>query len=78
MQKPSLGRIVLIKVDPAANNGSDTAPAIITRVWNDDMVNVRIMLDTFTCPPSQTSVRLCDTEDDAVKAGHACYWPPRV
>lgn len=78
MQKPSLGRVVLVKVDPAANNGSDTAHASITRVWNDGMVNIRVMLDAFTTPEWKTSVALCDTEEEAVATGYACYWPPRV
>lgn len=32
MQKPTIGRIVIVPVDPATSNGSDVAPAIITRV----------------------------------------------
>lgn len=46
---PTVGRIVLVIVDPASNNGSEIAPAIITRVWsgNDDraLVNYRILGD---------------------------------
>lgn len=79
MQKPSLGHVVLVKVDPAQNNGSDTAHASITRVWSDELVNIRVMLDAFSMPLWLTSVNLFDTEDEAVAAGrHTCYWPPRV
>jgi len=68
-----------MKVDAAQNNGSDTAHASITRVWNDGMVNIRVMLDAFTMPLWMTSVALFDTEDEAVVHGsYACWWPPRV
>lgn len=78
-QRPALGRCVHVKVDPSTNNGSDTAHANITRVWNDGMVNIRVTLDAFSCPTWMTSVKLFDTEDEAVANGsHSCYWPPRV
>lgn len=82
-QKPSLGRVVLTRVDPAMNNGSDIAPAIITRVWNDHlgpehwMVNIRVQLDAFTMPLWATSVKLLDAEP-AADAQHVAWWPPRV
>lgn len=44
MQTPSLGQVVLVPADPKANNGASEAPATITRVWNDHMVNVRVLL----------------------------------
>lgn len=81
MQKPSLGRNVLVKVDPAMNNGSDTASATITRVWSDDMVNIRVTLDAFTMPLWLTSVVLCANEEEALSgldSVRSCYWPPRV
>lgn len=85
MQTPSLGRIVLVKVNPASNNGSDTAHAAITRVWGqgDDgnwTINVRVTLDaSLVADPWLTSVRLFDTEEQAVANGpSSAYWPPRV
>jgi hypothetical protein len=84
MQKPSLGRVVLAKVDPSTNNGSNTAPAIITHVWSDTSINVRVMLDAFTMPEWRTSVLLVETEEEALAHeaanpySRACYWPPRV
>lgn len=93
MITPSLGRIILVNVQPVTNNGSDTAPAVITRVWSDTMVNVRVLLDTSTNPPNLTSVTLYPTREDldaararrdtehphlAEQPMHAAYWPPRV
>lgn len=93
MQKPSLGRIVLVTVNPMTNNGADVTPAVITRVWSDTMVNVRVLLDAPTNPPSLTSVTLYatreDLDDERTKRDieyphmvgqpmHAAYWPARV
>jgi hypothetical protein len=81
MQKPSLGRIVLVIVDPSSNNGSVLAPAVITRVWPDtDLVNVRVIRDTPGDLESRTSMKLVDDEDAAHAAGASitCFWPPRV
>lgn len=74
---PSLGRIVLVPVDPTTNNGADVAPGIITRVWSATCVNVRVLLDAGANPTWKTSLALFDTADEA-KVGHSCYWPPRV
>lgn len=76
MQKPSLGRIVLAPVDPAINNGSDVAPALITRVWSGELVNVRVLLDSDAVL-WKTSVSLC-ADEDAARGMHAVYWPPRL
>jgi len=76
--KPSLGRVVLARVNPAENNGSDVAPAIITRVWSDVLVNVRVLLDGEGIL-WRTSVALCADEESARRpaaGGHAVYWPP--
>jgi hypothetical protein len=78
VQKPSLGRVVLTRVEPTMNNGADVAPAIITRVWSDDMVNLRVFCDAPTMPLSKTSVRLVDAEPAAGDLPHAAWWPPRV
>lgn len=45
-QKPSLGTVVLVPVDPATNNGGYVAPGIITRVWSETTVNVRVLHDS--------------------------------
>lgn len=65
---PSLGRTVLVTMDPAANNGADVAPAVITRVWSDTCVNLRVLADS-TVVEWKTSVTLWETRD----ALHAHY-----
>ena len=79
--KPSIGRIVLIPATAvgAPNNGGDVAPAIITRVWAHNMVNVRVLLDGNDTP-WKTSVTLYESADAMVESGntYGCYWPPRV
>lgn len=76
---PSVGRIVVVGVDPTRNNGSDLAPAVIVRVWNDTMVNVKVFNDSPECQ-WKTSVYLFANEEDARTHGilNACFWPPRV
>ncbi len=85
MQKPSLGRVVIVKVDPSINNGSDEAPAMITRVWSDTMVNLRVLLDGadgvhgIPPTPARTSVTLLESKPDASDTrSHIAWWPPRV
>ncbi|MFF7290658.1 hypothetical protein [Streptomyces griseorubiginosus] len=45
MPTPSVGQIVHVAVDPAVNNGTDTAAAVICRVWSETWINVRVMED---------------------------------
>ncbi len=80
--KPSLGRIVLVPASALpgyANNGGAHAPAVITRVWADDLVNVRVLLDGNDTA-WLTSVRLHESEAALRDAGQpvGCFWPPRV
>lgn len=44
-QTPTVGRHVHVLVDPSSNNGSDVAPAIITRVWSPSSINARVFHD---------------------------------
>lgn len=48
--KPAIGRIVHVLVDPNMNNGSGTAAAVITRVWSDTCVNLRVLRDNYPGP----------------------------
>jgi hypothetical protein len=77
-QKPSVGRIVHVPVEPSTSNGADVAPAVITRVWNDTTVNVRVLADA---PPSatdwRTSLVLVDDLDDG-EGLCRWIWPGRV
>ena len=84
MQKPSLARLVLTLVPATENNGSDVAPAVITRTWGagpdgTDLVNLKVLLDS-PVEKWQTSVKLFETEEQARAHGTlgACFWPPRV
>jgi hypothetical protein len=76
---PSVGCIVMCGVNAAGNNGTDVAPAVITRVWSNEMVNVKVFNDGLACE-WKTSVHLFDVEEQAREYGilSACYWPPRV
>jgi hypothetical protein len=76
MQKPSLGRVVIVPMDPQANNGADESPAIITRVWTDTLVNVRVQPDHAGGTVVRTSVTLYDEKPE--NAAHCAWWPPRV
>jgi hypothetical protein len=79
VQTPSLGRIVLVAADPAKNNGSDVAPAAITRVWTGTSINVRVLLDG---PDVEWRTSLTYAEDLADLDDNARLyrwtWPPRV
>lgn len=60
MQTPSVGLMVHVLIDPARNNGSDVAPAVITRVWEHHpdaapgmptgYINVRVLADSNEVP----------------------------
>lgn len=85
--KPSIGRIVLVLVDPAKNGGSDIAPGIITRVWSDTpngwCVNYKIFYDHEASPGYASSAHLVGDEqaaraDETAMRGTRAFWPPRV
>lgn len=73
LQKPSIGRIVIYHfsaADTNLNNGLLIAPAIITAVWGDTCVNLKVLADN---PHDQwkTSRNLGEGPDQ-------WSWPPRV
>ncbi|WP_433067402.1 hypothetical protein [Dactylosporangium sp. CS-033363] len=84
MQKPSAGRIVLFAVDPRMNGGVDHAPAVITQVWNDNLINLQVFPNANdTRSQLRTSVPLHETREDAEAVQstglpYAAWWPPRV
>ena len=83
MQKPSKGRIVIAQASPEGNNGDDTCPAVVTRVWGERpdgswAINLKTLKDG-PVDEWKTSVVLFDTEEDARAYGlGGCFWPPRV
>lgn len=71
---PTLGDIVLVAVEPAENNGSGVAPAIVTRVWSATTINARVLHDG----PAfgwRTSLIYADSLADAALPGSAWTWP---
>lgn len=80
-QKPSLGDIVHVPMPPSANNGSDTAAAIVTRVWEDGKINVRIFADSTASPQEwRTSLTYADELDynpDDKASMYFWTWPAR-
>jgi hypothetical protein len=76
--KPSMGQTVLVFTDPEHANGADVAPAVITRVWTDEMVSVRIFHDG-PCSPDCTdraTVILYDCRELAEAAPRASWLRP--
>jgi hypothetical protein len=68
-QVPSVGRIVFVTMPPESNNGADVAPAVITRVWGDDVINVRVLPDGRSGEsPAITSIRLHADRGDLDRA----------
>ena len=76
MNKPSIARLVIVPMNAETNNGATEAPAIITRVWSDTLVNVRVLSDSDRSPEWRTSVALYEEKPD--EPGHVAWWPPRV
>lgn len=83
---PAICRMVQVLVDPALNNGSDVAPAVIARVWGEaadgsHTVNLRVLYDG-PAVDWKTSASLYPDEAAArasgKTAGFAAFWPPRV
>lgn len=83
---PSIGRIVHVIGPDAESNGAAVAPAIITRVWSEDLVNATIFPDGAV-PLPRTSIRLHVDEEAARQfagttarqaASNQAFWPPRV
>lgn len=79
-QKPSICRWVQVPMDPKSNNGEPVAAAVITHVWNDEVVDVRIMQNNGGIPIWRGSCRLAAalpeyTEGDTVQ--NVWAWPPR-
>lgn len=72
MQKPSLGRIVLFGA--LDSNGQKEHPAIITRVWSDECVNLTVLPD-YGAPVCKSSVPLLP---EGTQSEYYCRWPDLV
>lgn len=70
--KPSPGRIVL--VTDADSNGVSEHPAIVTRVWSPECVNLTVFPD-YAPPYYMTSVQV---STDGSSQPQRWRWPPRV
>lgn len=88
IQKPSVAQTVLAVGAFARSNGTDVAPAIITRVWGERedgnwTLNVKVLPDAGGVN-NATSVTLYADEESAREAigdnqhATACFWPARV
>lgn len=69
MRTPQVADMVLA-VLPSPSNGTDVAPAIITRVWGQHpeggwTINAHAFPDGFFTPQVWTSARLVEAEDVA-------------
>ncbi|WNI16629.1 hypothetical protein [Actinacidiphila sp. ITFR-21] len=73
-QEPSQGRVVLAGINTLDNNGSPAAPAIITRVWTNGVINVRVQPDSDLPSVRATSLSYVDTVDDLTPGRWT--WPP--
>jgi hypothetical protein len=92
--KPAVGRIVHVIVDPKRNNGSDVAPAMITRVWSDTCVNLRVIPDYYPGPEEWLTSYSLHESREALEAHRdarqaelpegqkvallGAFWPPHV
>ena len=72
-QVPTLGRIVWVTT-PSAINGQKEHAAIITQVWNDDMINAYVMPGSGS-PMVMGSIY----QEGHPSAGDTRWrWPPHV
>lgn len=72
ISRPSPGRIVL--VTDADSNGVTEHPAIVTRVWSPECINMTVFPD-YGVPYCMSSVSV---SDDGSSQPHRWRWPPRV
>lgn len=59
--------VIMILLSPS--NGSDLAPAQVTRVWNPQSINVVAFPDFSTTPVVFSSVTLFENEESARASG---------
>lgn len=77
---PSVGRVVLFHGNAEQmGNGAAVVPALVTRVWSDNCVNLMVMRDAST-PLAVTSVPYAEPEEADDKATFTAsfgwHWMP--
>lgn len=73
-QKPSIGRIVHYRPTKAEeSNGAPVFAAIITRVWDNEAVNLTVFPDLRAPFMVGTRIRAHDQPDPG-----QWFWPPRA
>jgi hypothetical protein len=77
-QKPSVGCIVLVPMHPTRNNGATVAPAIVTRVWSDECINVRVLADGDETEWRKSALRRETLDDLPNDQTNHWMWPPRT
>jgi hypothetical protein len=80
---PTIGRVVLFRSsDLELTGGAPEVPALITRVWSDDCVNLQVLRDGHGATPiGVTSVCYAELPElvdgaDQYEAGRAWRWMP--
>ena len=92
MTTPTIGRIVHVLVNPAVNNGTDVAPAMITRVFGSGpsgqpVVNLRVWRDQQPADYDWATSRYLWADEGAARlaqgdavlshVGLHAFWPSR-
>ena len=72
MIKPTIGRVVLVRLTPTQ---ADPFPALVTKVWGDQCINVAGFNDGGT-PFSVSSCRLIQDDEPAPAIGSYAEWMP--
>jgi len=74
--KPTVGQIVIYRMhqSEAPINGAHEHPAVVTRVWNDAMVNLHVMFDGRAAEPIGSVSHASVVHPFA----RAWRWPERV
>lgn len=74
MSKPYIGQIVTCVIVAGKSNGHTQQPAIVTNVWSDSCVNIKVIPDCGDLFDA-TSVRYApEGPEPNSKLGHDC-WP---
>jgi hypothetical protein len=77
MIKPTVGRMVWFYPFGSLSPDSACLAAVVTKVWNDRMVNLCVFGEDGTpYPKSSVSLHHDDGQFDYLKSGTHCAWMP--